>query len=42
MLHLQGLRRVVVVDDAVVEKEAKRCDRDAEVLAIRLFQLAQF
>lgn len=40
LLHLEGLRRLVVVDPAAVEEKAKGRWRDPGSLRVRLLQLA--
>ena len=40
LLHLQGLRGLVVVDPAAVKQEPEGGDGDADPLAVRLLQLA--
>ena len=40
LLHLQGLRGLVVVDPAAVKQESEGCDGDADPLTVGLLELA--
>ena len=40
LLHLQGLRGLVVIDAAAVKQKSEGSDRDADPLAVRLLELA--
>ena len=40
LLHLQGLRGLVVVDAAAVKQESEGSNRDADPLAVGLLELA--